>query len=87
MIPLMVEELSATGTRESPVELTALVRNFVMELNGKQTIYQMIRLSRKFAPGAARRATRWRTRTAITNSSCAGSHAPRRPEHEKVACD
>src|SRR6202020_1826880 len=26
-------------------ELAALVRNFVMELNGKQTIYQMIRLA------------------------------------------
>jgi phosphoglycolate phosphatase len=45
MIPMMVEELAATGTRESAAELTKLARNFVMELNGKQTIYQMIRLS------------------------------------------
>jgi phosphoglycolate phosphatase-like HAD superfamily hydrolase len=45
MIPMMVEELAATGTRESAAELTTLARNFVMELNGKQTIYQMIRLS------------------------------------------
>jgi len=45
MIPMMVEELAATGTKESPVELAALARNFVMELNGKQTIYQMIRLA------------------------------------------
>jgi phosphoglycolate phosphatase len=45
MIPMMVEELAATGTRESPAELAALARNFVMELNGKQTIYQMIRLA------------------------------------------
>src|SRR5579872_5735333 len=45
MIPMMVEELAATGTRESTAELTTLARNFVMELNGKQTIYQMIRLA------------------------------------------
>ena len=45
MIPMMVEELAATGTKESPAELTTLARNFVMELNGKQTIYQMMRLA------------------------------------------
>jgi phosphoglycolate phosphatase len=45
MIPMMVEELAATGTRESREDLAALARNFVMELNGKQTIYQMIRLA------------------------------------------
>jgi phosphoglycolate phosphatase-like HAD superfamily hydrolase len=45
MIPMMVEELAATDTKESPDELFALARNFVMELNGKQTIYQMIRLA------------------------------------------
>jgi phosphoglycolate phosphatase len=45
MIPMMVEELAATGTSESPAELAGLARNFVMELNGKQTIYQMIRLA------------------------------------------
>ncbi len=45
MIPMMVEILKATGTRESAEELTTLAANFVMELNGKQTIYQMIRLA------------------------------------------
>src|SRR5271169_1597297 len=45
MIPMMVEELAATGSDESQAKLTALVRNFVMDLNGKQTIYQMIRLA------------------------------------------
>jgi phosphoglycolate phosphatase len=45
MIPLMVEELAATGTSETPEQLATLARNFVMELNGKQTIYQMIRLT------------------------------------------
>jgi phosphoglycolate phosphatase len=45
MIPMMVEELTATGTTESPADLATLARNFVMELNGKQTIYQMIRLA------------------------------------------
>jgi phosphoglycolate phosphatase len=56
MIPMMVEELVATGTRETSAELAALVRNFVMELNGKQTIYQMIRLSEEIrARGGAPR--------------------------------
>lgn len=45
MIPMMVAELTATGTSETPAELTNLARNFVMQLNGKQTIYQMIRLA------------------------------------------
>ncbi|HID24711.1 MAG TPA: HAD family hydrolase, partial [Planctomycetaceae bacterium] len=45
MIPMMVEILKQTGTGETEAELTELVTNFVMELNGKQTIYQMIRLA------------------------------------------
>ncbi len=45
MVPMMVEALSATGTRESSDELYKIAHGFVMELNGKQTIYQMIRLS------------------------------------------
>lgn len=45
MIPLMVEVLRATGTRESDAELTAHVEDFVMRLNGRQTIYQMIQLA------------------------------------------
>ncbi len=45
MIPLMVEVLQTTGAEESPEELTRLVRDFVTELTGKQTIYQMIRLA------------------------------------------
>jgi phosphoglycolate phosphatase len=45
MIPMMVAELAATGTKETNAELAELARNFVMELNGKQTIYQMIRLA------------------------------------------
>jgi len=44
MIPMMVEILLETGTSESPSELEAIVRDFVMRLNGKQTIYQMIQL-------------------------------------------
>jgi len=44
MVPMMVEVLSATGTSESTEELTTLSLAFVMELNGKQTIYQMFRL-------------------------------------------
>jgi phosphoglycolate phosphatase len=49
MIPMMVELLEDTGTTESRKSLTQTVRRFVMELNGKQTIYQMIRLAEEIA--------------------------------------
>jgi len=45
MVPMMVEILQATGTDESPEALHDLAFEFVMQLNGKQTIYQMIRLA------------------------------------------
>ena len=45
MVPMMVEYLSATGTTESAEELSGICSEFVMELTGKQTIYQMIRLA------------------------------------------
>jgi phosphoglycolate phosphatase-like HAD superfamily hydrolase len=45
MVPLMVEVLQETGTDESADDLYRTAYNFVMELNGKQTIYQMIRLA------------------------------------------
>jgi len=45
MVPMMVEYLQETGTAETPDELYELANTFVMELNGKQTIYQMIRLA------------------------------------------
>jgi phosphoglycolate phosphatase-like HAD superfamily hydrolase len=45
MIPMMVEELRQAGAREPDDELTAHVTEFVMRLNGKQTIYQMIQLA------------------------------------------
>lgn len=45
MIPMMVEILVATGTGETPDELHAHVEEFVMRLNGKQTIYQMMQLA------------------------------------------
>ena len=44
MIPMMVEVLQATGTSESHDDLCAHVEEFVMRLNGKQTIYQMLQL-------------------------------------------
>jgi phosphoglycolate phosphatase len=44
MIPMMVEILSALGTRETEAELTASVTEYVDRLTGKQTIYQMIEL-------------------------------------------
>src|SRR2546427_11636741 len=45
MIPMMVEVLQQTGTAESEEELTGKVEEFVMRLNGRQTIYQMIHLA------------------------------------------
>jgi phosphoglycolate phosphatase-like HAD superfamily hydrolase len=45
MIPMMVEVLRGTGTSESDAELTTVVEDFVMRLNGRQTIYQMMQLA------------------------------------------
>lgn len=45
MIPMMVQILQQTDTNETEGDLTQIVRNFVMELNGRQTIYQMMRLA------------------------------------------
>ncbi len=45
MVPMMVEILGATGTNEPVERLAEVARDFVTELTGKQTIYQMIRLA------------------------------------------
>jgi phosphoglycolate phosphatase len=45
MIPMMVHVLRETGTAEDTATLTAAVEEFVMRLNGRQTIYQMIQLA------------------------------------------
>ncbi|MCA9100682.1 MAG: HAD family hydrolase, partial [Planctomycetales bacterium] len=45
MIPMMVDILAETGTDESREQLEEHVEEFVMRLNGKQTIYQMIQLA------------------------------------------
>jgi phosphoglycolate phosphatase-like HAD superfamily hydrolase len=45
MVPMMMEEIQATGTSESPEEIYRHCHDFVMRLNGKQTIYQMIQLA------------------------------------------
>ena len=45
MIPMMVDVLAATGTGETRQQLYDHVEEFVMRLNGRQTIYQMIRLA------------------------------------------
>jgi phosphoglycolate phosphatase-like HAD superfamily hydrolase len=47
MIPMMVDVLAATGTRESRDELHTEVEEFVMRLNGRQTIFQMMQLADK----------------------------------------
>lgn len=45
MIPMMVDVLRQAGASDPTAELTAHVEEFVMRLNGKQTIYQMIQLA------------------------------------------
>jgi phosphoglycolate phosphatase len=45
MIPMMTAVLRETGTAESDAELTAAIEEFVMRLNGRQTIYQMMQLA------------------------------------------
>ena len=45
MIPMMVDILKESGTGESDEELERVVTDFVTELTGRQTIYQMIRLA------------------------------------------
>jgi phosphoglycolate phosphatase len=45
MIPMMVEVLRETSTSESVEELSRTVEDFVMRLNGRQTIYQMMQLA------------------------------------------
>ena len=45
MIPMMVDVLAETGTGESREQLHEHVEEFVMRLNGKQTIYQMMQLA------------------------------------------
>ncbi len=45
MIPMMVEIIRETGSDESLREVYEVVEDFVMRLNGRQTIYQMIQLA------------------------------------------
>jgi phosphoglycolate phosphatase len=45
MIPMMTAVLRDTSTTETDPELTAAVEEFVMRLNGRQTIYQMMQLA------------------------------------------
>jgi phosphoglycolate phosphatase-like HAD superfamily hydrolase len=47
MIPMMVEILMGTPNHESDKEIQATVTEFVDRLTGKQTIYQMIHLSKE----------------------------------------
>ncbi len=45
MVAMMTEEILAVGTEETPEQIRRCCFEFVMRLNGKQTIYQMIRLA------------------------------------------
>ncbi|MBI3679724.1 MAG: HAD family hydrolase [Acidobacteria bacterium] len=49
MVPMMVEVLLELKTGESEAELTAIAREFVGRLTGKDTIYQMIELADQVA--------------------------------------
>jgi len=45
MVAMMVEALEATGSGETPDQLHHVAMGFIMELTGKQTVYQMMRLA------------------------------------------
>lgn len=45
MLPMFMGYLKETGTNETDEELSEVVREFVMRLTGKQTIYQMFELA------------------------------------------
>jgi phosphoglycolate phosphatase len=45
MVPMMMEEILATGTNEDADAIYRHCHDFVMRLNGKQTIYQMLQLA------------------------------------------
>lgn len=47
MTPMMVERLAELNTGESEAELTAVVVDYVGQLTGRQTIYQMIEFARQ----------------------------------------
>jgi phosphoglycolate phosphatase len=49
MVPMMVEILVDLKTGESEADLRALVKDYVGELTGRQTIYQMIELAKQIA--------------------------------------
>ena len=66
MIPMMVEVLKETETKENDEQLSEHVTDFVMRLNGKQTIYQMMQLADEVRVRGASRCRRWTTRIAIT---------------------
>lgn len=53
MISYLVEVLQETGTDESEEQLRRIVTEFVTDLTGKQTIYQMIRLAEEVAARGA----------------------------------
>lgn len=54
MIPMMVAILRETGTSEDNAQLAHAVEEFVMRLNGRQTIYQMIQLAEEVAKRGGR---------------------------------
>ncbi|MHC1772890.1 MAG: HAD family hydrolase [Flexilinea sp.] len=45
MIPMMIEIMLQTPEHENEAEISRIVRDFVTQLTGKQTIFQMIRLA------------------------------------------
>src|SRR5437763_860733 len=54
MIPMMVDVLRQTPAQEDDATLRAHVEEFVMRLNGKQTIYQMMQLAEEVAKRGGR---------------------------------
>lgn len=57
MVPLLVERLLPWARKdESPASIESLVREFVMRLTGKQTIFQMMRLAEEIEARGGRAA-------------------------------
>jgi phosphoglycolate phosphatase-like HAD superfamily hydrolase len=61
MVGMMVEELRHIGAHEPEAQLSALVEDFVMALNGRPAIFQMARLAEEISArgGTARAAERY----------------------------
>lgn len=73
MIPMMVDILAETPTKETRKELNAVVVDFVHRLTGRQTIYQMIHLVEEVQNGEVCPKNLWFINTTIMTGCGSGS--------------